>query len=214
MGKPLKVIGSHNPSQWDKDAPGHSWFCNTHLSDLRGALSILFVSALAGIMVVTATAQQTGLPSSTPAPVLDRANDAWKIMAHAVPPKKLVVVTLSQPGVRHSCRVESISEDKLLCKQKFGHTIAYPSEEVAILFRSAEEERVWPYLLAFLGLGGGAVAAAYFVASITLVGAVPLAVIGAFLLLTGIGASVVGMSESPGIVYYQRPGTTLSGQHH
>lgn len=179
-------------------------------------LSILFVSALAGVMVVTATAQQTGVPSPpASATTVDPASEAWNVMAREKPPGKLVVVTVGEPGVRHSCRVRSISEQELTCKKKWGHTTAYASKDVAVLYASEEQERVWPYFLGLFGLSGGAAAAAYFVASITLVGAVPLAVIAGVLFLFTAGPAVAAvMGTSSETVYYQRYGTTLSGGRH
>ena len=168
-------------------------------------LWILFVSVLSGIMVVTATAQQT----ETVTLPLGHAMHAWEAVANQKPTGKLIVVTVSQPGVRHNCDVESVSEERILCKGKFGHTASYRAEDVAALLNPAVHERIWPAFLGVLSVGGGLIAAACFVASLW--GAVPLAILGTILVLgspmVGIGA---GNNDSPETVYYQRSGTSLS----
>ncbi|HEY4356060.1 MAG TPA: hypothetical protein VGN16_09960 [Acidobacteriaceae bacterium] len=186
-------------------------------------LSILFVSVLAGSIVVTATAQQTGVPAPATEARTERVDipiikadfparpvvREWDALMQHKPEGKLTLVTVPQPGVRHTCRIASISEKELICKGKLGHTTAYRNDDVAALINPAVHDRLWPWVLGFLSAGGGAIAGACLVASVW--GAVLLAILGAFFILaTGPWDSGTTTHPRPSTTFVQAPCSVFS----
>lgn len=123
---------------------------------------------------------------------------------------KLHVVLVSQPGRRQVCKLVSINEDAMLCGKDDAHAKRYARSDVAAVLTPGDHTNMWPYFLGMLGAGAGILTAACFLASITIIGAIPLAVLGGLLVLA---SPLMGMMADDDVaeeVLYQRANTLLS----
>lgn len=175
---------------------------------------VVFVGLLAGTLVVTATAQETGLPA--PAAVADKQSPPeWKLLARAYQNERLILVTASEPGVRHRCKLESLSGKEIVCKGRLGLKTTYGDDDVMALIRPGKHTHVLLWFLGIIAIGGGVAIGGYFAASVAIAAAVPLALLAlAIVISAGLVGLVMAMkgeeSDRPESIIYQRPGTELT----
>jgi len=128
---------------------------------------------------------------------------------------KIVVVTVKQPTVRHTCKVQEISLDRLVCSHHSGSTI-YNAQDIEALVRPAERDWKWFVFAGFFGTGAGIITGACFLASVAIPLAIPVALIGgAIVLSSGLAFT---WDDEPGPAHdtliYQQSGTTLTVKLH
>jgi hypothetical protein len=128
------------------------------------------------------------------------------------PGHKLILVTSKDPTVKRTCHLDSATVDEIRCQQ--------PLHTQSAIYRMADLDTVidpaishfyfWNFFI-MLAYGGGIITGACFlgaVSAIAIIGAVPIAIIGGFLVLAAPLAAID--DGSPATVLYQKPGTTLA----
>jgi hypothetical protein len=125
---------------------------------------------------------------------------------------RLIVVRLSAPRKRGGCHVESIDEQGMHCRS-LGGTRLIPAQDVEAVISPGDRNETLAFLASFLGLGGGAMAAAAIFGVATLGASIPLWILGVVLVYVGLFGAAMGdnMSER---VLYQRPGTNRTFRLH
>ncbi len=118
------------------------------------------------------------------------------------------LVTVSEPGVRHKCRVHAITEDEIVCGVGIGRKpVAFKREDVAALIIPPDHSTLRTNVL-YLGAAAGCVAASFF----------PPATVAVVLLRVG-GGAFISMAftnlfddgdHNDDELVYQRAGTPLS----
>ena len=120
----------------------------------------------------------------------------------------LDLVTVSEPGVRHKCRVHSVSEDQIVCGVGFARkAVVYRREDVAALIVPPDHSTRTANIF-YLTAAAGCVAASFF----------PPATVAVVLLRVGAGVLVSlrltsvwdDDDHNDDRVMYQRTGTPLS----
>jgi hypothetical protein len=96
---------------------------------------------------------------------LARAQDTAKWPAKQDKPSGVLpidLVTMSEPGLRHKCRVHAITEDQIVCGVGFGRkAVVYKREEVAALIVPPDHSTRTATIL-YLTAAAGCVAASFF----------------------------------------------------
>jgi len=125
---------------------------------------------------------------------------------------KLVLVTSKDPTVKRTCHLDSATADEIRCQQPFGAQPAiYRKADLdTIIDPAVSHFYLWNFVV-MLAFGGGIITGACFlgaVSAIAIIGAVPIAIIGGFVLLA---APLMSVDEvAPPTLLYQKPGTTLA----
>ena len=118
------------------------------------------------------------------------------------------LVTVSEPSVRHKCRVHAITEDQIVCGVGFGRkAVTYRRENVAAIIIPPDHSTRTSDIL-YLTAAAGCVAASFF----------PPATVAVVLLRIGAGAFVSAVltnmwdddDHTDDRVVYQRAGTSLN----
>ena len=144
-------------------------------------------------------------PPSTP-----RSNTFRGAMALGPTQGKLYVVTFAHPKQEQACRIQSFKEDQLVCSRNRGHApVVYRAQDVAALITPGVHSGILPTFLGVVGAGAGAITGAVFLASVTIAGAVAVAVAGGFLLLLSTCVAMGADSDNPDSVLYLAPGQQL-----
>jgi hypothetical protein len=174
-----------------------------HASKLMAtiAATLLFLGNLA-------SAQERSV-AGAPAP-------SWQVWANwegspaFAPGKKVFVVTIAKPRHRQSCRVENLSSAQLVCSRRLGRKpIVYRQQDVLALIDPGFHTRILPYFLGFVGAGAGTITGAVFLASISVVAAVPVAIIGGLILLASPLTAMAADGDTPEVLLYLAPGHQL-----
>jgi hypothetical protein len=120
----------------------------------------------------------------------------------------LDLVTVSEPGLRHKCRVHAVTEDQIVCGVGFARkAVVYRREDVAALILPPDHSTRTANIL-YLTATAGCVAASFF----------PPATVAVVLLRVGAGVFVSFVLDNvwddddhnDDQVVYQRAGTPLS----
>jgi hypothetical protein len=118
------------------------------------------------------------------------------------------LVTVSEPGVRHRCRVHAITEDQIVCGVGFAQkAVTYRREDVAAIIVPPDHSTRTANIL-YLAAAAGCVAASFF----------PPATVAVVLLRIGAGAFIFAAltniwdddDHKDDRVVHQRAGTPLS----
>lgn len=137
----------------------------------------------------------------------------WEMLQRHVVSRKLSLLTDSEPTQRRSCRMESVTVDALTCKGGlFSSSRVYKRGEViALLEPPVHPDRggLAVCMSVFLALGAGTVVGALFLASVTIIGAVPVAVIGGLLMFVSPMCAMGENNDTPESIYYLRQNTEL-----
>jgi len=167
---------------------------------------LLALATLALLSATLALAQETSQPGNRDFAKSGTGN--WSYAATiGSPHKKLFVVTIADPTHRHTCRVQSIAADQLVCKGSFNTTHFYKPQEVAALVIPGDYNlRVWMVSAANASLG-----AAIWATVILIPTCPPCAVatgIAALISFGVAGAALIGEGTQEHLLYLA-PGQTL-----
>ena len=170
----------------------------------RGLFAIFaFVLALASV----AHAQN---PSHVDIAIANTGKD-WEDAEQLTAAKsKLYVVTTNQPGRKQSCRVQSITDDELICSRAHGGPQTYKREQIAALIVPGTKGETLSF---FLGFNAGLGASIW--GTVALVATCPVCAAGtafAALIFFGMaGASAMADDgDEPEKLLYLAPGQVLS----
>jgi hypothetical protein len=122
--------------------------------------------------------------------------------------RKLVVVTVDQPDRRQICRIQSFTEDKLVCSRAFGGSRTYLRQQVAAIFLPGDERLRLPIVL---GANAGLGAAIW--GTVILAAACPVCAVGtgiAALYFLGGAWFALYVDGQPDRLLYVAPDTELS----
>ena len=107
----------------------------------------------------------------------------------------VTLVTVAEPTRRQPCLVDTFMNERVSCSgQKGAAAVSYKESDLVAILKQNEHERGNPikrFLVTF-GFGGGAIAGAAFLAAISPIAAIPLAVLGGIFLLD---ASIEGLEH-------------------
>jgi len=128
---------------------------------------------------------------------------------------KLFITTMAQPTHRIACRVKSFTTDQLDCKGPFGITRIHKSKDLAAIIQPGYHASVPLCFLAVASAGATLVTGAVFLASITVIGAVPVAIAGGILLLMApLAAADATDGDDSDQLLYLAPGQQLCVKLH
>ncbi len=163
----------------------------------------LLTLACGAAMLSTPAFSQDFLTPENPDPA---AIPAWPV---TVPNDQIIVVKLAQPGVRHTCKVKSLTPAALTCSRSFGRDpVVYKPEEVEALINPRDHSHPWLVAGGFLSAGGGLIFAATLVNPI---GAVFLGIGAAYVIATAPLAFMMGDEpDTPDHLLYLAPDHKLS----
>lgn len=167
----------------------------------RLLLPLAFTAAL---LSTAAFAQPIYMPED-PDPA---AIPAWP---STVPTNQVLVVTLAEPGKRHTCQLGSLTPQALTCVgQHGGKPKVYKPEEVEAIINPRDHERFAIPMLSFLGAGGAIIYAATLLNPFTTIGAVVVGIFGGLIAATA-GAYAIGANgDLPDRLLYLAPDHKLS----
>jgi len=164
-------------------------------------------SILRSLTLIAATA---ALPAALHAQYTPQSNVQWGLTASGSSHhrKILQVVTLSQPGVRHSCHLRSLTDDAITCRPNLSHkTTTYQRDDVAAVIDPPDHSDRNTMLIP-LALTAASLAGSFFV---PLGWAITLRIFsGLFLCADGaMGIGAAGDHDND-VLLYQRPNTPLT----
>jgi hypothetical protein len=125
---------------------------------------------------------------------------------------KLILVTPAHPSQRKACHVASFTADSIACKGHFGHTHLYRQSDLLAVIRPRPNDPVLGNVigvLVFAGLGGGVITGAVLLASVSVVAAIPVAIVGAAIALDTVWFLAGDDEPSHDTLLYLRENTTL-----
>jgi hypothetical protein len=164
----------------------------------------LLVSLLICTTTLTATAQQT----SAPQPSMPTANDAitrWPQSRWSLP-REVIVVTLTNPGVRQRCDFPDLTADTLTCTALHHHPpTTHKREDVASLIQPKSHKGRYS-VIAFLAISGGLLASSFFVPTLASI----FLRFSSFWFLLGSGWVGDYDDSNQDKLLYQRPSTPLT----
>jgi hypothetical protein len=181
------------------------------------SLSILIALVLAS--ATTALAQSPAPvdlpPAITPVRNMEMTTlatapaEGWEVARSASPSGgRILVVTVDKPNRRQSCRVQSFTDEKVVCSRGFGDSRTYLKQQVAALILPGDEALTTGL---FVGFNAGLGASIW--ATVALAAACPLCAAGTavaafvFFDLAGLTAFTGG---EPDRIAYLAPGQKLS----
>ena len=171
----------------------------------RTSSLVLMMFAVASIAAASACAQAGTAEILTPIAPSHLWQDARRLGASQ---HKLYVVTFASPAHRHTCRIQSLTEDKLVCKRVFGNSRIYQLNQIAALIVPGDDVLRRNVLLVLTaGMGAG------IWGTVALAAGCPACAVGtglaAFFLFSAAGA--IGMTDDvPDRLLYLAPGQQLS----
>ena len=173
------------------------------------------VILLFAFTVASAATGFTQLPASTRVVTIPAGNDAnytWEFAQSFDPSKhKLYVVTLDQPTRRHTCHIQSFTNDKLVCSRAIGgfSRTYLPQQIVAILLPGDDELRRW----VLLGINGGLGASIW--GTVVIAAACPACAVGTGIMalwFLGAAGTTLVCGDVPDRLLYLAPGHELSSK--
>lgn len=175
------------------------------------SICVLFASAIA------VRAQSSSFPEPTPmqalgAPRFDLASDDDPVDAISrFLKKKIIVVTNAKKTTRHSCVVENVSAGKLICAGSAFHARkTFRVGDIAALIEPAKRYPTWVLFSGWFGTGAGLITGACFLASVTVVGAIPVALLGGMFILTSPITAMASDDDVPERLLYVRSGFSVT----
>ena len=120
-------------------------------------IAAILMATLLSTTVVLAQGEQEPVSSTSVINVPIGPNKDWaQASAIASSRHKLIIVTLAEPTLRHTCRVQSFTPDQLVCKGSFGKTRTYNPQEIAALIIPGNKDLRLGVFLIFTGGGAAA----------------------------------------------------------
>jgi hypothetical protein len=176
------------------------------------------VIALALVFATVALAQSphpADLPAAIPIPNVEMTalpttpTEGWQVAQSAISSGgKILVVTVDKPNRKRSCRIQSFTDEKIICSRAFGDSRTYLKQQIAALILPGGA--LSPTEL-FIGFNAGLGASIW--ASVVLAAACPVCAAGTalaalvFFDLAGLTAFTGGEPER---LVYRTPGQELS----
>ena len=141
------------------------------------------------------------------------ASDSWQTAQSAGPSRgELFVVTLNQPHRRQACRIQSFTQDKLVCSRQFGGPRTYLAQDVLALIVPGDHGLKIRLALGINGALAAAIWGTVVLAAICPACAVATGIV-ALCLFGAAGAILIG-DEQPERLLYLAPGEQLTGKLH
>jgi hypothetical protein len=136
--------------------------------------------------------------------------DAWPDAARNIKGSDVFLVTLAEPRRRQKCHVLTDDDGQIECSRHFGKkpTIYQRTGLLAVLRPPFHDHSLLISLIP-LSIGGGIIWGAVVLSSITIVGAVPVAMVGSVVVLIGLMAGTFQDPDQPEVVLYLKPGEAL-----
>ncbi len=162
-------------------------------------VSKLFAAALI-LHTCLAFAQEAGPRPLPPSPAPSATAFLIRDLAHGT---QVNVVTIAEPTLRQPCLVGTYLDETIVCTDKSGKpTATWKQSDLVAILKDHQRENHFSLkrFLTEFGFGGGAVAGAAFLASVSTVAAIPIAVIGGIYLMV----STVEAFENMDIVAHER----------
>jgi hypothetical protein len=107
---------------------------------------------------------------------------------------------MAQPTRRSVCRINSIESDRLVCKDPFGKTHSYRSQEIAALIVPGDDDLKVKLVLGFNAAAGLAAWGTYVLAPTCLPCAIATGVVAGFFFLAA-GAILIGDDQPESLIY-------------
>lgn len=169
------------------------------------------IPALIAFVLASATFALAQAPTSPPSPAISPT--APRLVAQSAGSSKgrLIVVTQDHPQRWQTCRIQTFTQDKLVCSRAIGGPRIYlPRQIVALILPGDGNLR----LRLVLGLNAGLGAAIW--GTVALAAPCPACAaatgIAALLLFCAAGSILIG-DEQPDRLVYLAPGQQLTGKH-
>jgi len=163
------------------------------VSQALNILAVLLVSA------TIAFAQSSAFPGTV------AESHSWRYaQLLGASKRKLNVITLDQANRRHTCRVQSFTDDALICSRTIGNARIYHRKQIAAILLPGDDEM---RLRLLLGLNAGLSVAIW--GTVVLAVACPACAVGtgiaAFIFFAAAGAMSIG-DDVPDRLLYLAPG--------
>ncbi|MGA7885022.1 MAG: hypothetical protein WCA44_04720 [Acidobacteriaceae bacterium] len=169
--------------------------------------SVRYIFSLAVLALVSATIALAESPARSDIPI----GNTWQTAQSTGSSKhKLLVVTFDQPRRRQTCRIQSFTQDKLVCSRAFGGSRTYLRRQILAVILPGDGSLK---LALALGFNGGLGAAIW--GTVVLAAACPACAvatgIAAFFCFSAAGAVLIG-DDQPDRLLYLAPGQHLTGK--
>ncbi|HEX8810876.1 MAG TPA: hypothetical protein VF742_02675 [Terracidiphilus sp.] len=172
-----------------------------------------FIPSIFTLFTISLVSASIALAQSTTSPDAPVATNVfpWQVAkSNRTSGRKLYVVTIDQPSRRQTCRVQSFTEEELVCSRAIGGSRTYLPQQVAALILPGDGHlKLW----LMLGFNGGLGAAIW--GTVVLAATCPLCAAGtavaAFFFFDAAGAVLIG-DDQPDQLLYLAPGQHLSGR--
>jgi len=172
------------------------------------------VILLFAFTVASAATGFTQLPASTGVVTIPAGNDAkytWEFAQSFDPSKhKLYVVTLDQPTRRHTCHIQSFTNDKLVCSRAIGGSRSYFPKQVVALILPGDNGLRLRWLVAFNGATGTSIWGTVVIAAACPACAVGTGIMALWFL--GAAGTTLVCGDVPDRLLYLAPGHELSSK--
>lgn len=128
---------------------------------LRSFSVVLALTLVSATVALAQTPAPVDLPAAIPVerteltiPVKSPA-DSWQVAQSDSPARsRILVVTIDKPNHTQSCRVQSITDEKIVCSNAFGASRTYLKQQVAALILPGDEAlTAWLFAGFNVGLG-------------------------------------------------------------
>ena len=159
-------------------------------------VSKLFAAALV-LHTCLAFAQEAAPRPLPPSPTPPATAFLVRDLAHGA---RVSVVTIAEPTLRQSCLVGTYSDETIVCTDSAGKPMAtWKQADLVAILKEHQRENHFSIkrFLAEFGFGGGAITGAAFLASVSMIAAVPIAVIGAVYLMVSTGEAIESIDNVP-----------------
>ncbi len=171
---------------------------------LRLTTRPLLALAFSATLLATPLFAQEFLIPQRPDPA---AIPSWPV---TVPLDEVLVVTVAEPGKRHSCKVKSLTAQALTCSRSLGRDpVVYEPEQVEALISPRSHSHAWVQALLAAGIGGGIMYGAVLLNPISEAAAVTVGIIAAFVIISSPMYALDG-DDTPDSLLFLQPGHTLS----
>ena len=134
---------------------------------------------------------------------------SWQVAQSAATSEhKILVVTLDQPNRKQSCRVQSFTDEKIVCSRPFGNSRTYLKKQIAALILPGDTFTPLELFIAFnAGLGASIWGTVALVATCPVCAAGTALAAFVFFQLAGLTAF---SDDQPDFLLYLAPGQELS----
>ena len=171
---------------------------------LRLTTRPLLALAFSATLLATPVFAQEFLIPQAPDPA---AIPSWPV---TVPGDEVLVITVAEPGKRHSCKVKSLTAQALTCSRSLGRDpIVYAPDQVEALISPRSHSLWWVQSLLAAGIGGGIMYGAVLLNPISEAAAITVGIIAAFVIISSPVYSL-DAEDTPDRLLFLRPGHTLA----